>query len=119
MSDLLGIGLSGVRAYKTALAAVGDNVANAEQPGFARREVRLTQGINSGSQSILYREDLSFGGVDANSVTRAWDAYRAADSRYAASADGRASARSQWLSSVETALGDGDNAVGALVGAFF
>ena len=119
MSDLLGIGLSGVTAYRTALAAVADNVANAETPGFARREVRLAEGISSGSESPIYREDLLFAGVEAASVSRAWDAYRAADSRYAASAAGRADARAQWLGSIETALGDGPSSVGALIGTFF
>ena len=119
MSDLLSIGLSGVTAYKTALAAVADNVANAENPGYARREVRLREGINSGSQSPLYREDLLFAGVEAASIGRAWDAYRAADSRFAASAAGRADARQQWLGAVETALDDGPSGVGSLMGVFF
>ncbi len=119
MSDLLSIGLSGVRAYKTAIAAVADNVANAETPGYARREVRLREGMNSGSESPIYREDLMFAGVEAASVGRAWDAYRAADSRYAASAAGRADVRQQWLGSIETALGDGPSSVGPLVGVFF
>lgn len=119
MSDLLSIGLSGVRAYKTAIAAVADNVANAETPGYARREVRLREGMNSGSESPIYREDLMFAGVEAASVGRAWDAYRAADSRYAASAAGRADARQQWLGAIETALGDGPSSVGPLVGVFF
>ncbi|MDP8914628.1 MAG: flagellar basal body protein, partial [Pseudomonadota bacterium] len=119
MSDLLSIGLSGVRAYKTAIAAVADNVANAETPGYARREVRLREGMNSGSESPIYREDLMFAGVEAASVGRAWDAYRAADSRYAASAAGRADVRQQWLGSIEIALGDGPSSVGPLVGVFF
>ena len=119
MSDLLSIGLSGVTAYRTALAAVADNVANAEAPGYARREVRLREGINAGSESPIYREGLMFAGVEAASVNRAWDAFRAADSRYAASAAGRADVRQQWLGSIETALGDGPSAVGSLVGAFF
>jgi flagellar hook-associated protein 1 FlgK len=119
MSDLLGIGLSGVRTYKTALAAVADNVANAETPGYARRDVRIREGINSGSTSPLYREDLLFAGSEAASVTRAWDMYRAADSRFAASASGRADARAQWLGAIETALGDGPSAVGSLLGTFF
>jgi flagellar hook-associated protein 1 FlgK len=119
MSDLLSIGLSGVTAYRTALAAVADNVANAENPGYARREVRLREGINSGSESPIYREDLLFAGVEAQSVSRAWDAYRAADSRYAASVAGRADVRQQWLSSIETALADGAAGVGSLMGNFF
>jgi flagellar hook-associated protein 1 FlgK len=119
MSDLLNIGLSGVKSYRTAMAAIADNVANAETPGYARRSVRLREGMNAGSESAIYREDLLFAGVEATSVDRAWDAYRAADSRYAASAAGRAEVRGQWLGAVETALGDGPSAVGSLVGVFF
>ena len=119
MSDLLSIGLSGVTAYRTALAAVADNVANAENPGYARRDVRLKEGINSGSESAIYREDLLFAGVEAASVTRAWDAYRAADSRYAASVAGRADVRQQWLGAIENSLADGSSGVGSLLGTFF
>jgi flagellar hook-associated protein 1 len=56
MSDLLGIGLSGVRAYRTALAAVADNVANAENPGYARRDVRISDGVNASAKSPIYAE---------------------------------------------------------------
>lgn len=111
MSDLLSIGLSGVTAYQSALSAVGDNVANAQTPGYARRTVTLEE-MNSGGKR-------DFSGVEATSVTRAWDAYRAADSRYAASAAGRADVRQQWLSSVETTLDDGAAGVGQLMGGFF
>lgn len=119
MSDLLSIGLSGVRAYKTALAAVSDNVANAENPGYSRREVSLREGINTGSKSPIYAENLIFGGVEAASVGRAWDAFRAADARFSASAAGRAGTRDQWLGAIETALGDGPSSIGSQIGAFF
>ena len=119
MSDLLGIGLSGVRAYKIALAAVSDNVANAENPGYVRREVRLGEGINNGSKSPIYAENFTFGGVEADSISRAWDAFRAADARFAASASARADTRQQWLDAVEGALGDGPAAVGGQLRAFF
>jgi flagellar hook-associated protein 1 FlgK len=119
MSDLLGLGLSGVTAYRTAMSAIGDNVANAETSGYARRDVRLRESTNSGSRSPLYREELFFSGVEAASIGRAWDAYRAADSRYAASASGRSDARQQWLGAIETNLGTGPTAVGSRIGAFF
>jgi flagellar hook-associated protein 1 len=119
MSDLLGLGLSAVSAYRTTLSAIGDNVANAETPGYARRDVRLRQGINIGSRSPLYREDIFFGGVEAASIGRAWDAYRAADSRYAASVSGRSDTRRQWLEAIETSLRDGPTSVGSSIGAFF
>lgn len=119
MSDLLSLGLSGVTAYRTALSAIGDNVANAETPGYARRDVRLAEKANIGSRSPLYREELFFSGVEAKSVGRAWDSYRAADSRYAASASGRSDVRQQWLGAIETNLGDGPTGVGSRIGVFF
>ena len=119
MSDLLSIGSTGVSAYRSALAAIGENVANAETPGYARREVRLNQSSNTGSTSPIYREALLFSGVEAASVDRAWDAFRAADSRLAASAAGRADTREQWLTAVETALDDGPAGIGNLLGGFF
>lgn len=119
MSDLLGIGMSGVSAYRTALSAIGDNVANAETPGYARREVRLREAANAGSRDPVYVEAPLFGGVEAASVDRAWDAFRAADARFTAGAAGRAETREQWLTSVETALDDGPAGVGSLLGAFF
>ena len=118
-SDLLGIGASGVSAYRTALAAIGDNVANAETPGYSRREVRLTESAIVKGRSDVYKEQLYFGGVEAATVTRAWDEFRAADSRLSSSAFGRADARAQWLTAVETALDDGPTGVGTMIGGFF
>lgn len=118
-SDLLGIGASGVSAYRTALGAIGDNVANAETPGYARREVRLTESAIVKGRSAVYKEQLYFGGVEAATVGRAWDEFRATDSRLSASAAGRADARSQWLTAVETALDDGPTGVGTAIGGFF
>lgn len=119
MSDLLSIGSSGVSAYRSALAAIGENVANAETPGYSRREVNLRQATNAGSQSPIYREALLFSGVEANSIERAWDAFRAADARYSAAAASRAETRKQWLTAAETALADGPTGVGSLLGNFF
>ena len=43
MSDLLSVGASGLRAYGRALSNVGDNIANAQTPGYARRTARLEE----------------------------------------------------------------------------
>ncbi|HEY1145946.1 MAG TPA: flagellar basal body protein, partial [Allosphingosinicella sp.] len=82
MSDLLSIGASGVNAYRSALAAIGDNVANAETQGYARRNVILRE---SATFAPGQSGALNFGGVKAVSVDRAWDDYQAADSRISAS----------------------------------
>jgi len=114
MSDLLSIGSSGVTAYRNALAAVADNVANAETPGYVRRSVRLGEGPNTGGSA-----GISFSGVRTIAVDRAWDAFQAAETRMAAADAGRTSVRQQWLETVESALDRGDRSVGTLIGNFF
>ncbi len=42
MSDLLGIGSSGITAYQRALATVSNNIANATTEGYSRQDVSLT-----------------------------------------------------------------------------
>lgn len=120
MSDLLNIGSSAVSAYRSALAAVGENVANAETPGYARRSIKLSQADGGGSSpDPIYRDSILFGGVAAVGVQRAWDSFRASEARYAASADGRASVRRQWLTNIESALGDGAAGIGQSLTGFF
>lgn len=116
MSDLLSIGSSGVNAYRSALAAIGDNVANAETQGYARRNVILRE---SATFAPGQSGALNFGGVKAVSVDRAWDHYQAADSRISASLAERAQIREHWLGAVEAALGDPSRDVGTLLGNFF
>ena len=120
MSDLLNLGLSGLRAYRTALGAVGENVANAETKGFSRRSVNLTPGISGGSRLTPYQGDTYvFGGVHVQGVERAWDMFKAAEARHASSAAGRTQVREQWLTSIETALDDGPYGIGAKLTGFF
>ncbi|SMF72435.1 flagellar hook-associated protein FlgK [Allosphingosinicella indica] len=119
-SDLLNIGKSGVSAYRTALSIIAENVANSETKGYARREVVLREaGVRGGANNPIYTEIFRFNGVEANSVNRAWDMFRAADARAANSSEGRANARATWLTEIETSLGDGQSSVGSLIGAFY
>lgn len=106
MSDLLSIGASGVNAYRTALSAIGDNVANAETAGYARRTVTIGEQPTTASAGLGYSSGLNFGGSNALSVARAWNDYQAAASRSAIADAGRADARDRWMSATETALGD-------------
>lgn len=119
MSDLLGIGSSALRAYQSALSAVGQNVANAQTPGYARRRVVLEEVAITGSGDIGYKPQMMFAGVTAAGVSRAWDNFKAVEARFSASADGRAQVRQQWLSGIETALGDGMAGVGQAMTGFF
>uniref|UniRef100_UPI001F446C77 flagellar basal body protein n=1 Tax=Sandarakinorhabdus rubra TaxID=2672568 RepID=UPI001F446C77 len=62
MMDLLAIGRTGVLAFQKALNATGDNVANADTPGYVRR--RVTLAINPpGRGGPLERAPLAGAGV--------------------------------------------------------
>lgn len=120
MSDLLGLGLSGLRAYRTALGAVGENVSNAETEGFTRRKALLTPGVTGGARlTPYYGDNFVFGGVQVQGIERSWDMFRASEMRHANSAAGRTGVREQWLTGIETALDDGPYGIGAKITAFF
>ncbi len=119
MSDLLAIGASALNAYQAALSAVGENVANAQTPGFARRRIVLQEATVVGSGDLGYRPQVTFNGVTATGVVRAWDDFKASEARLATSAGGRADVRQQWLGSVETALDDGPSGIGSSMTGFF
>lgn len=119
MSDLLNLGSTGLAAYRYALNAVGENVANAETEGYSRRSVTLKPLQVGGGADTIYRQSIIFNGVTAEGVTRAWDAFRASEACYAASAAGRGEVRQQWLTGIESALNDGAGGIGAAMGNFF
>lgn len=65
MSSLLDIGSSAILAYRTALTATGENIANANTEGFTRRDVVMTEvkggqmtasSLNSGGQGVAVQE---------------------------------------------------------------
>ncbi|HWW64274.1 MAG TPA: flagellar hook-associated protein FlgK [Sphingomonadaceae bacterium] len=108
MTDLIGIGAAGVSAYRTALATVGDNVVNAETAGYARRSTVLSETVAAGSVNPLYSSKFIAGGVSATAISRAWDDFKASESRVAIADASGADARMRWLTTAQTALTDGD-----------
>lgn len=118
-SDLLNIGSSGLRAYRGALATVSENVANANSEGYTRRKIVLTESPVSSGTSILYRPQVTFGGVNTASIQRSWDEFKAADARLAGTQAGDAAIRYRWLSTMESALNDGDSGVGTRLTSIF
>jgi flagellar hook-associated protein 1 FlgK len=119
MSDLLGIGASGVAAYSNMLSAIGNNVTNASTPGYTRRSVTFAQNTSANATSLYFTSRPEFSGVSTVSVTRSWNDYQAAVARTAAGEAGRADARSTWLGNAESALNDTATGVGQSATAFF
>ncbi|WP_428684799.1 flagellar hook-associated protein FlgK [Sphingopyxis sp.] len=108
MSDLLSIGYTGLRAYSKALSTVGDNIANAQTPGYARRRLDLGE-VPSGTNMVLYRGNTSPGGVDIKGVVRSVDQWLINDARISSGDSERASAKLEWMNRVEGALSDDTN----------
>lgn len=117
MSDLVSIAASGIRGYRAALDAVGENVANASNPGYARRSVALS-GVDPGSGSVLTRADVTGLGVSITGLKRAHDIFLAADARGAESESARLQAQSTWLKEVEASVG-GNQTIGKGLTAFY
>ena len=110
MSDLLSIGYTGLRAYSKALSTVGDNIANAQTPGYARRRLELGE-VPAGSNMVLYRGSVTPGGVDIKGVVRSVDQWLIEDARISTGDSERAATRLDWMNRVEGALSDDTNGV--------
>jgi flagellar hook-associated protein 1 FlgK len=119
MTDLLAIGASGIRAYGSALAAVGNNVSNASTAGYVRRTVTLANNQAAGSSDLYNTLSPQFGGVVTTNVTRAWNDYQALAVRNANAEAGATDAKSTWYAATEAALNDGATGVGESATAFF
>ncbi|MBB5704908.1 flagellar hook-associated protein FlgK [Sphingopyxis panaciterrulae] len=118
MSDLLGIGASGLRAYSAALATIGDNIANAQSPGYARRSLRLREAMAAGDTALV-RANVRPGGVEIGGIDRSVDAWLIADSRLSSGDAERAATRLEWMGRVEGALSDETNGIASgLTGLF-
>ncbi|MBL0914065.1 MAG: flagellar hook-associated protein FlgK, partial [Sphingopyxis sp.] len=110
MSDLLGIGYTGLRAYSKALSTIGDNIANAQTPGYARRRLDLAE-VPGGSNMVLYRGSITPGGVDIKGFVRSVDQWLINDARISSGDSERAAAKLDWMNRVESALSDDTNGV--------
>ncbi len=118
MSDLLNIGASAIRAYSRSLAAVSDNIANSQTPGYARRSVRLQEAPSAGDVA-LYRNAVMPGGVLVDGINRSVNQWLVDDARTAGSETGQSGVRLAWLEATERALDDGPSGVGQSLTAMF
>lgn len=119
MSDLLSIGASGISAYRTALAAISDNVANSETPGFARRSTAQREQVTSLPMTPIHRGGMVFAGTQITAITRAYDEFRNQEVHASSAEAARAGARARWLLTAEDALDDSSTGIGSRLTAFY
>lgn len=106
MSDLLGVGSNGVRAYQSALTIVSENIANAGTAGYARRAADLSE-VTASHGTVTQPLVADGNGVFVTGVTRSADAFRVADVRVASSDLSRSETSVAWLERIEGALSGG------------
>ncbi|HUD93228.1 flagellar hook-associated protein FlgK [Sphingobium sp.] len=119
MSDLFIIGASGTKAYRTAMAAISENIANASTAGYARRSVTTVESGASTATMSLYVARANFGGTQVAGVNRAADPYLDATVRQTGMTLGSATSRLRWLTDAETAMNDSSTGIGQLMTGMF
>lgn len=63
MSDLIGVGVSGLSAYQRALATTSNNIANLQTEGYVRQRAVLAASTQDGSATISIGTGVRFAEV--------------------------------------------------------
>jgi len=115
MSSDFSIGLSGVLAARQAILTVGQNIANASTPGYARREVQFT-----GNSWDIAAAQGGEGGVRVDGTIRVKDMFLTARlHNYSADLASRETTQ-RYLSEIEALLQEpGENGIAAAIEGFF
>ena len=118
MTDILGIGSSGLTAYRKLLETTGNNIANANTEGYVRRDVVL-QSVGEAQMLPTAKNGGSGAGVAVDLVRRASDAFLQSQVRTAVSRQTRAEVLSQGLVRLEKSVVAPEHNIGSTVEDFF
>ncbi len=97
ISNLLGLGREALQAQGYALNIAGQNIANANTPGYVRRSAQLETKVAG---------NVTYGGVYAAGLQRSADQFLDAKTHEAAGFDAQAQTRDTSLSKIETLFND-------------
>ena len=95
ISQILQNGLSGLQASQAALAAISQNVANANTVGYSRQNISLEQRVINGVSN----------GVSVGDTTRVIDTFLASGLQIQQSNEGEAALISIYYSNIQTRFG--------------
>jgi len=109
MSNLFGIGYSGLSAAQSGLSTASNNIANVNTPGYTRQQLRLEQSAQSGGQ----------GGVQVGAVERNYQQYVTGQLNAARSKESALDSHLGQLSQINNLLGDSDAGLAPLMQQFF
>ena len=107
ISSLLNIGQRALMANYAALQVTGNNVANANTPGYSRQSVELATAFSQQTGAGFFGK-----GVDVTTVSRAHDEFLTREAATSASLAAADEARSRQLQQLETVFRTGEDGIG-------
>jgi flagellar hook-associated protein 1 len=110
---LMSLGTRAMFANYAALTTVGNNIANANTPGYSRQTVELATAGSQGSGSGFFGK-----GVDIATVSRAHNEFLTREVAYTSSLAAADSARASQLSQLENIFDTGEAGIGYAAGQF-
>jgi flagellar hook-associated protein 1 len=113
MPDMLGTGLSSLRALQRALDTTAHNIANVSTPGYSRQDVQFQTRTPSVSGSSWVGN-----GVDVSQVRRIYDQFLTAQSRHSSGNLARLEAFATQAERLDNMLGDTTNGLSASLQAY-
>src|SRR5690349_18506208 len=113
MPDMLGTGLSSLRALQRAMDTTSHNIANASTAGYTRQRVDF-----STRQPELYGGSWIGTGVDVSAVKRVYDEFLATQVRSSGGNLARLDAFATQAERLDNLLGDTGNGLGANLQSF-
>jgi flagellar hook-associated protein 1 FlgK len=114
MSSLLNLGISGLFANQAALQTIGQNIANANTPGYSRQSVVLTTPPGQFTGSGYFGK-----GVSVETVVRSHNEFLTAQSIQAASTHAMDQTHADSLTSLQKVFPTDDTGIGAAASTFF
>jgi flagellar hook-associated protein 1 FlgK len=104
----MSIGLSGILAAQTALTVSGENITNSTTPGYARRQVQLSENAPTGPEANTET------GVNANTIVRNRDMYLEGQVQSYNAGLSSATTLSQYLNQIQSLLQEPSSTSGGI-----
>jgi flagellar hook-associated protein 1 FlgK len=100
LSDIFGISVSALQAFQSAINVVGNNIANASTPGYAKESISLTAAAPQGIGTVAIGD-----GVVVNGVSRSFNQATANQLNSSQSSLGQLNAMQTYTSQIDNLLG--------------
>lgn len=109
MSNLFGIGLTGLGAAQSGLATTSNNISNVNTPGYSRQKITLSTTVAGGEQN----------GVRVTGIERQYQQYLAGQLNDARSRSSGIDTHLGQISQIDNLLGDSEAGLAPLMQQFF